>query len=205
MKRLGLVLLVLILLSLARTKLMHFVQPGSSASAASSVEAGSVQTGNGVPPEHFSPENDLEALDIAQLKKARSTVDAAMYAFTDRRIAETLAHLDSNVQIRLYRDGEQFQNEQRHATYNDPSTTQMLAGHARIHIRVKHGASRDYMHCKEVLIDGRLLRDGSANWSKSALRFQDNSWLLVTDHQDVLRFARKFNEMWNRPSNLVVQ
>lgn len=205
MKRIGLILLVIVLLSLARTKLMHFLQPGSSASTTSSVEAGSVQSGSGVGPEHFSPSEDLERLDLAQLAQAHSTIDVAMYAFTDRRIAEALAHTDSSVQIRLYRDGEQFDNEQRHATYNEPSTTQMLAGHACIHIRVKHGASRDYMHCKEVLIDGRLLREGSANWSKSALHFQDNSWFLIADRQDILRFAQKFNEMWNRPSNLVVQ
>ena len=67
-------------------------------------------------PERFSPDSDLEVLDIAQLRKARSTIDIAMYAFTDRRLAEELAHTDSSIQIRLYRDGEQFESEQRHAT-----------------------------------------------------------------------------------------
>lgn len=74
-------------------------------------------------PERFSPDSDLEELDLAQLRNARSTIDAAMYAFTDRRLAEVLTHTDTSVQIRLYRDGEQFEIEQRRAIYSDPSIT----------------------------------------------------------------------------------
>jgi phosphatidylserine/phosphatidylglycerophosphate/cardiolipin synthase-like enzyme len=81
----------------------------------------------------------------------------------------------------------------------------MLAGRTRIHIRVKRGDPREYMHCKEVLVDGMVLRDGSANWSRSALEFQDNSWFLITNRPDILRFRRHFERMWNRPSNLVIQ
>jgi hypothetical protein len=36
--------------------------------------------------EHFSPWEDLEQLDIADLRKATQRVDVAMYSFTDRRI-----------------------------------------------------------------------------------------------------------------------
>ncbi len=205
MKIILVLVLAFVLLSTLRTRFLNFLHLGGVTLS----ETRSIQTDPGTSTvfdsERFSPDSDLEVLDIAQLRKARSTIDAAMYAFTDRRLAEVLAHTDVAVQIRLYRDGEQFESEQRHASYGEPSTTQMLAGHSRVHIRVKRANPRDYMHLKEVLIDGTVLRDGSANWSKSALRFQDNSWFLITDHQDILRFTQKFNDMWNRPANLIVQ
>lgn len=197
--------LALVLLSTLRTCFQHFLHSDEMVLP----ETRSIRPNPGTlaafDPERFSPASDLEALDIAQLRKARSTIDIAMYAFTDRRIAEALTHAGANVQIRLYRDGEQFEHEQRQATFGAPSTSQMLAGHSRIHIRVKRGNPRDYMHLKDFLIDGIVLREGSANWSKSALRFQDNSWFLITDHEDILRFTQEFDDMWNRPSNLNVQ
>jgi phosphatidylserine/phosphatidylglycerophosphate/cardiolipin synthase-like enzyme len=205
MKIILFVVIAFVLLSALRTRFLHFLQRDETELPATR----SIQTNSGTATvsdaERFSPASDLEALDIAQLRKARSTIDIAMYAFTDRRIAEELAHTDSSVQIRLYRDGEQFESEQRHATYTQPSTTQMLAGRSRIHIRVKRDSSREYMHSKEVLVDGIVLRDGSANWSKSALRLQDNSWFLITGRQDIARFTQKFNEVWDRPTNLIVQ
>jgi phosphatidylserine/phosphatidylglycerophosphate/cardiolipin synthase-like enzyme len=199
------VAIAFVLLSALRTRFLHSLRLDETALP----ERQSIQRNSGTAsvsdPERFSPDSDLEVLDIAQLRKARSTIDIAMYAFTDRRLAEELAHTDSSVQIRLYRDGEQFESEQRQATYAQPSTTQMLAGYSRIHIRVKRGASRDYMHQKEFLVDGVLLRDGSANWSKSALRLQDNSWFLIRNLSDISAFRREFEQMWARPSNLSIQ
>jgi len=43
--------------------------------------------------EHFAPWEDLEQLDIAELRKARQTVEIAMYSFTDRRLAEVINEL----------------------------------------------------------------------------------------------------------------
>jgi hypothetical protein len=100
--------LALVLLSTLGTSFQHFLHPDGVVLP----EIRSVPPNPGTPavfdPERFSPASDLEALDIAQLRKARSTIDIAMYAFTDRRIAEALTHTGTNVQIRLYRDGEQF-------------------------------------------------------------------------------------------------
>ncbi len=150
MKRFGLLIFAILLLCVARTRFVRPLHPGGPAAAAakSAVETGADPGTTGMPQEHFSPNENLESFDIAQIEKAHSSIDIAMYAFTDRALAETLLHTDPNVQIRLYRDGEQFENEQWHATYGRPSTTQMLAGCTRIHIRVKRGDLREYMHCK---------------------------------------------------------
>ena len=157
---------------------------------------------------HFAPEEDLEQLDRRQLLQARSAIDISMYSFTDRMLAETLRELaQRGVQIRIYRDQEQFRNEQLQlfSRNRGVSTTDLLRGLATVHIRVKRGSPRDLMHQKDYSVDGKWLREGSANWSPSAEKDQDNSLSISTDPQEIANYERKFGQMWNRPSNLVVQ
>jgi hypothetical protein len=75
--------------------------------------------------EHFSPAENLEELDISYLRQARETVDVAMFAFTDRRIAGVLKELAvGHVKIRIYRDQGQFREEQERARrFGDLSTS----------------------------------------------------------------------------------
>jgi phosphatidylserine/phosphatidylglycerophosphate/cardiolipin synthase-like enzyme len=190
----------------ARPALLGLFHRGfESASAIARDESHSPQE-TGSEAEHFSPNENLEAWDVALLRKAHHSIDAAMFAFTDRRLVAVLKEMArEGVQIRLYRDQEQFENEQHHATFREPSTTQMFAGQGSIHIRVKRGSLRDLMHSKSILVDGEPLRAGSANWSRSALQSQDNDWFLIRSRSMISAFATKFEEMWNRPSNLIIQ
>ncbi|MGI4831357.1 MAG: phospholipase D-like domain-containing protein [Janthinobacterium lividum] len=54
------------------------------------------------------------------------------------------------------------------------NTTAILLA-AGIEVRVK--GARDLMHLKSYAVDGRLLRSGSANWSPTGLKRQDNDVL----------------------------
>ena len=156
--------------------------------------------------EHFSPAEDLEQLDIAALRQANQAVDVAMYSFTDRRLAKGLNELAlRGVKIRIYRDQTEYQTEEQNAfRFHEPSTTQMFRGRANIQVRVKRGPERVLMHLKSFAVDGRLVRDGSANWSLGALR-QDNNAHYATDPKDISRFKKAFEAMWERPTNLVIQ
>ena len=53
--------------------------------------------------------------------------------------------------------------------------------------------------------DGKVLRDGSANWSPAGLKHQDNDVNFTTDPQEVQEFNRNFEQMWNRSTNVRVQ
>ena len=150
--------------------------------------------------EHFSPAENLEQLDIEVLDRARRTVDIAIYAFTDRYIAQELIELaNRGVHIRLYRDREQWEHEQ----YRGNSTTEMLAGNPNIKIRVKQ--SKTLMHLKSYIVDDVLLRTGSANWSPTGLKRQDNNARYTADRPAVQSFDQEFDEMWSRPGNEVIQ
>ena len=159
---------------------------------------------------YFAPDQNLERLDIERLRQTRARLDISMYAFTDRELASLLRELaEKGSVVRLYRDKEQFETEQAHSHHGHTSTTDLLRGVANVHIRVKGGAGRDLMHQKAYCVDcsqgAGLLRDGSANWSVGAERFQDNSVWFTSDPRETDTYERKFNQMWTRSSNLIVQ
>ncbi len=160
---------------------------------------------SGVPGgEHFSPQENLERLDYEAIESAHRALDIAIYAFTDRRLAEAvIGAAKRGVQVRIYRDGGQFEEEQERA-YRYGSTTDMFRGQRNIHFRVKR-PSRVIMHEKDFVVDGALLRTGSANWSRSGEKREDDDADYVTDPKAVERFERNFELLWNRPGNLIVQ
>jgi phosphatidylserine/phosphatidylglycerophosphate/cardiolipin synthase-like enzyme len=54
------------------------------------------------------------------------------------------------------------------------------------------------MHLKSYCVDGALLRDGSANWSPSGLKRQDNNARFTTDRRQIQAFQSVFEGMWAR-------
>ena len=80
------------------------------------------------------------------------------------------------------------------------STTGILLA-AGVEVRVK--GEKNLMHLKSYAIDGHLLRSGSANWSPTGLKRQDNDVLYESSPEAVGRFEVKFEEMWAKPTNTV--
>ncbi len=131
------------------------------------------------------------------LERAKVSIDVAMYSFTDWELAEELGRLArSGVRVRVYRDSVQSEQESQHGL----STTQILLA-AGVQVKVK--ASRDLMHLKSYAIDGALLPTGSANWSPTGLKRQDNDLRYEVDPALARQFEARFSEMWDRLSNIV--
>jgi hypothetical protein len=150
----------------------------------------------------YSPSADLEPEEIAVLAKARRKIDIAMYAFTDVDVAEALAsEARSGVRMRVYRDGEQFAQEQSRAA-GRPTTSDILRS-AGVEVRVKSG--RELMRLMSYAVDDSFLRTGSADWSHSGLTTQDNDVVYLQLPQAVKAFESDFEAAWSRPDNLIVQ
>jgi hypothetical protein len=148
----------------------------------------------------YTPETNPERVDVPLIEKVHSSkhVDCAFYSFTDKPTAEALlAAANRGVKIRIYRDLSQFEDEKSRNAY----MMTMFAGNRNIQIRVK--GSRSLMHLKAWSTEG-LLRDGSSNLSASA-KHQDNSITLSSDPAEIKEFEEKFQEMWERSDNIVVQ
>jgi hypothetical protein len=163
--------------------------------------------------EHFSPSENLERPEVDHLKAAaeharaaKRPLDIAIYAFTDRILAALLVpEAEQGTVMRIYRDGEQYENEERNAArFRNRSTTAMFRGQRNIHVRVKPPSPSDLMHLK-VWSDGEVLREGSANWSPAAVKRQDNNVRFGRNADEVKAFEADFEAMWNRPSNTILQ
>jgi phosphatidylserine/phosphatidylglycerophosphate/cardiolipin synthase-like enzyme len=107
-----------------------------------------------------------------------------------------LAH--AGVIVRVYRDGSEYEQEKRRG---DSTTEVLLRGGVAVRIK----SSRDLMHFKSYVVDGMMLRTGSANWSKAGLLKQDNDLHYETDPSLAGMFEMRFNEMWDRPTNFTVE
>ena len=150
-------------------------------------------------PIYFSPSTNLEELDLSLIERAEHSIDVAMYTFTDRRIAMALRRAaERGVTVRIYRDHEQYEEELRRGS----TVSSILAGEPHIEVKVKQ--SDELMHEKAMLCDD-VLRSGSANWSVSAARYQDNEIAVTKDAAEVAAFAREFRGMWERPDNMRVR
>ena len=149
---------------------------------------------------HYAPAEELEHIDVQLIEKTTSDhVDIAMYAFTDMPIARAVVDAaNRGVKVNIYRDDEQFAQEQR----REPYVLALLRTNPNISIRVKN--SRVLMHIKGWS-DGTILREGSANWSRSGEQDQDNTLSLTRDTQSVRGFENNFQHIWERTNNLVVQ
>jgi phosphatidylserine/phosphatidylglycerophosphate/cardiolipin synthase-like enzyme len=163
--------------------------------------------------EHFSPSENLERPEMDHLKAAaeharaaKRPLDIAIYAFTDRILAALLVReAEQGTVMRIDRDGEQYESEERHAArFRNQSTTAMFRGQRNVHVRVKPPSPSDLMHLK-AWSDGEGLREGSANWSPAALKRQDNNLRFSRNATEVKAFEADFEAMWNRASNTIVQ
>jgi hypothetical protein len=163
--------------------------------------------------EHFSPSENLERPEMDHLKAAaeharaaKRPLDIAISAFTDRILAALLVReAEQGTMMRIYRDGGQYENEERNAArFRDQSTTAMFHGQRNIHVRVKLPSPSELMHLK-AWSDGEGLREGSANWSPAALKRQDNNVRFSRNPSEVKAFEADFEDMSNRPSNTIAQ
>jgi phosphatidylserine/phosphatidylglycerophosphate/cardiolipin synthase-like enzyme len=148
---------------------------------------------------HYSPEENLERIDLANLGEAHTSIELFGYSLTDGAIIATLKDVALHGTIvSVYLDNEQTADELRRPGLRDALLD--LATTQNVRVLVKR--SRILQHTKAYVVDTRLLREGSANFSPSALKQQDND-LLMTDDQDAISsFELSYRVAWERPDNI---
>jgi hypothetical protein len=151
----------------------------------------------------YSPETNLEKLDVTALASARNSIYLVAFSLTDKAICDELAaQARAGVPERIYLDRGELQAECRGDSTCARIPLSELIGLPGVEIRVKH--SKMLMHLKSYVVDKSLIRDGSANFSEQGERSQDNSASFSADPRTVAAFAVKFRTMWDRPDNLTV-
>ena len=144
---------------------------------------------------------DVSQADAAAITAATATIDFAAYSLTHPGVIATLIQrAQAGVKIRLYLDRTELEAEARGNPQLSNSPLGPLLSTANVQTKVKE--SSILMHLKSYLVDGKVLRDGSANFSPLGESEQDNSMLLTDDGPTVELFESKFEMMWNRTDNI---
>lgn len=131
---------------------------------------------------HYAPGENLERIDVDLIRSARSSIDLAGYVVTDWPIADELVKAAARgVVVRVVLDP-----SQRHA----------LDRLALILPSIRRKKAGALMHLKSYAIDGTVLRSGSANFSPSGLKRQDNDLIVIRDPAAVRAFLAQFANIW---------
>ena len=146
---------------------------------------------------YYGPSPQTAAADLDALATVRKSIDMAAFVLTDRDIVAALsAAARRGVAVRVYLD----RDETEHAGGRAADDLAALAATSNVAIRTKARHSES-MHLKSYVVDRRLLRTGSANFSWSGERYQDNDVVLLDSAPLAAAFTRTFEAMWARPDN----
>ena len=144
---------------------------------------------------------DVSAVDVATIAAATATIDFAAYSLTHPGvIAALIQRAQAGVKIRLYLDRTELEAEARGNPQLSNSPLGPLLSTVNVQTKVKE--SSILMHLKSYLVDAKVLRDGSANFSPLGESEQDNSIELTDDPASIQGFQAKFEMMWNRTDNI---
>jgi len=133
--------------------------------------------------QHYAPRENLERVDAALISSATETIDIAAYVLTDHPVIDALvAAQERGVSVRLILDP-----SQRH----DLARLAPLLGEAR---KKRRGP---IMHLKSYAIDAKVLRTGSANFTASGLKQQNNDLLVIEDQALAEAFESEFERVWD--------
>lgn len=132
--------------------------------------------------QHYAPIENLEHIDVGLLGSATNSIDIAAYVLTDRPVIDALhAAKERGVAVRLLLD---------------PSQRHDLARLGDLLEEARKKRRGPIMHLKAYAIDGRVLRTGSANFTASGLKQQNNDLLVIDDAGAAERFGAEFERVW---------
>jgi phosphatidylserine/phosphatidylglycerophosphate/cardiolipin synthase-like enzyme len=131
---------------------------------------------------HNSPAENLEHIDRELIASARHRIDMAAYTLTNHAVIDALRAVESRgVEVRILIDP-----RQAHAREEFKELTSSM-----------HETTRNpWMHLKSYAVDGEILRTGSANFSASGEKEQDNDLVILRDRESAATFERRFEVIW---------
>jgi phosphatidylserine/phosphatidylglycerophosphate/cardiolipin synthase-like enzyme len=125
--------------------------------------------------------------------EAAKQIDMTAYVLTDSAVIEALrAAAVRGVKVRIWRDADEA------ARLSDFGVEAQLGGPVHgLELRSK-APGGELMHLKGYCVDHRLLRTGSANFSRSGETRQDNDLVALRGASVCTGFDAKFDRAWVR-------
>ena len=128
----------------------------------------------------FSPKGGALALLLSTIKRAKKTIDAAVYEFTLPEIQEALEK--KKIPVRILFD--------RGALTDRYSMYQNLLVEKRV------DRKHQLMHNKYLIADGKIVLTGSFNWTKHAEHSNAENLIKVHSKAIALAFTNNFEAHW---------
>ncbi|RIA32025.1 phospholipase D-like protein [Ectopseudomonas oleovorans] len=137
---------------------------------------------------HFSPGESCRQRIRDLCRQARESVDVCVYTISDNQLSyELIAVHRRGIAVRIISDSEK--------RFDAGSDIQHLVEQG-VPLRIDN--SPFHMHHKFALFDGRLLLNGSFNWTRSASTSNEENLLVTDDPHLVAEYRREFDKLWAR-------
>ena len=115
-------------------------------------------------------------------------MDICVYTISDDQLSEeVLACHQRGIAVRVITDNEK--------QFDEGSDIQWLRDKG---VPLSIDAGPFHMHRKFALFDGRLLLNGSFNWTRSATTSNEENLLVIDHPQLVAAYGREFDALWAR-------
>lgn len=135
---------------------------------------------------YFSPGLGCVSRVVSLFDDARESVDACVFTITDNRISRAMERAHGRgIRIRVLSDDEKA---------SDPGSD--IDRLRRAGIKVLLDRSPAHMHHKFAIFDGRVLVNGSYNWTRSASENNQENLVVTGDPRLVEAFMGEFNRLW---------
>ena len=142
---------------------------------------------------YFSPNKYIiNTVILPEIEKAQDYIYLSMFLITDNKIVKNLidAH-NRGVKIKMIIDA-------YHAL--QPYSKHQQLRQAGIKIKVENWAGK--MHAKTVIIDDKTIISGSANWTYSAFKYNDENLLIFRNAtKEALFLKKEFEQSWRSIPN----
>ena len=137
---------------------------------------------------YFSPGDTCLRRLCDLMRGCRDTLDICVFTIADDRLTDAILECHARgVQVRVVSD-----NDKQHDSGSDIARLRDRGVPVRLDDAPYH------MHHKFALVDGRVLANGSFNWTRSATGKNDEN-LVVTDDANLVRvFGLQFEKLWQQ-------
>ncbi len=135
---------------------------------------------------HFFPNERSLRRIVGLIDGCRRSLDVCVFTITHNELSAALVRAHKRkVAVRVISDDEKASD-----------TGSVLVHLARAGIPVRFDATSDHMHNKFALFDDRILLTGSFNWTRSAVRSNQENVVVTDDPVLVGRFGDEFAKLW---------
>ena len=144
---------------------------------------------------YFTP--SYEALDaiIERIDEARQSIDVAVYDFTSRPLARAIIKAKKRgVKIRILLD-KKANKDSIYSKYRFLRQNGITVRFATPHIAWNR---EGLMHNKFAVVDKKIVITGSANWTASAFKINDENILIINRFDIANVYEKEFEYLWKR-------